>query len=313
MAANRGTIGDTWNYIIGYQFVPSSIFHAASYISAVTKDKGFTILAILIKTIVGKNYIWYLMTLASLQGISLIIFFRKYSPDCLLSIFLFVASTDYISWMFNGIRQFTAVTIILFATPFMLKKKYIPAILIILLASTMHQSALLMIPFMFIAQGEVWNKKTIFFIGCSLLAIVFVGRFTNLLDKALSTTQYVNVVSDYTAWNDDGTNPLRVLIYSVPALLAFLGRRRIQSEESVLINFCANMSIISMGIYLVSMVTSGVFIGRIPIYCSLYGYILLPWEIENCFTKESGKIMMSMLIVLYVLFYGYQLKMWGFM
>jgi transmembrane protein EpsG len=252
-----------------------------------------------------------LFILALLQGISLVVFFRKYSMNYILSIFLFVASTDYLSWMFNGIRQFMAVTIILFATPFMLKKKYIPAIFIILLASTMHQSALLMIPFMFIAQGEVWNQKTILFIGLSLLAIVFVGQFTNLLDDALANTQYATVVSDYTSWNDDGTNPLRVLVYSVPALLAFTGRERIRSEGSALINLCANMSIISMGLYLVSMVTSGIFIGRLPIYCSLYGYILLPWEIENCFTEESHRLAMSMVIVFYMLFYGFQLRSWG--
>jgi transmembrane protein EpsG len=313
MTTYRGYFGDTGAYILGYQSVPSSIFQAGSYLASVTKDKGFSVLTLLIKSIVGNNDILYLMILALLQGISLIIFFRKYSPNYILSIFLFVASTDYLSWMFNGIRQFMAVTIILFATPLILKKKYIPAILIILLASTMHQSALIMIPFIFIAQGEAWNQKTIIFIGLSLLAIVFVGQFTNFLDDALSITQYANVVSDYTSFNDNGTNPLRVLVYSVPALLAFVGRKEIQSEGSALINFCANMSIISMGMYLVSMFTSGIFIGRLPIYCSLYGYILLPWEIDNFFTEESKKIMMRMLIALYILFYVHQLKIWGIM
>jgi transmembrane protein EpsG len=311
MATFRGYFGDTTAYIISYRGMPTSIFHAGPYIASVTKDKGFAILSILIKSIVGNDYILYLMILALLQGISLIVFFRKYSSDCILSIFLFVASTDYLSWMFNGLRQFMAVAIILFAMPFILKKKVIPAILIILLASTMHQSALLMIPFFFIAQGEVWNRKTIAFIVAALFAIAFVGKFTSLLDKALSTTQYANVVSDYTSWNDDGTNPLRVAVYSVPALLAFVVRKRIRSEGSALISFCANMSIISMGIYLVSVVTSGIFIGRLPIYCSLYGYILLPWEIENCFTRYSKRVIMCILVVMYIVYYFYQLRTWG--
>ena len=200
-----------------------------------------------------------------------------------------------------------AVTIILFATPLMLRKKYLPLICVILLASTMHQSALLMIPFVIIAQGEAWNKKTLLFIVATLLAVVFVDQFTNILDDTLSGTQYVNVVSDYTSWNDDGTNPLRVAVYSIPAILSLLGKKRIQAEHNLVINLCTNMSIISMGLYLISMGTSGIFIGRLPIYCSLFGYILLPWEIKKMFTWESRRIAYIGLVGAYLVFYYYSI------
>ena len=98
------------------------------------------------------------------HGLSLLFVYRKYSPEYLVSIFLFIASADYISWMFNGIRQFTAVTLIFAATTLILKKKYLPVLLIVLLASTVHQSALLMIPFILIAYGKAWNKKTLLFV-----------------------------------------------------------------------------------------------------------------------------------------------------
>lgn len=307
MAGNRGWFADTGAYITSYRAMPSSILELPTYIAGVTKDKGFSALSVVLKSILGSDYTPYLMVLAAFQGISLVCFFRKYSSDYILSVFLFIASTDYISWMFNGLRQFMAVTIILLATPLMLKKKYFSVICVILLASTMHQSALLMIPFVIIAQGEAWNKKTLLFIAATLLAVVFVDQFTNLLDDALAGTQYVNVVSDYMSWNDDGTNPLRVAVYSVPALLALLGKKRIWAEHNLVINFCTNMSIISMGLYLVSMVTSGIFIGRLPIYCSLFGYILLPWEINNLFTRESKVLAYIGLIGAYIVFYYYSM------
>ena len=303
MAGNRGWFADTGLYITNYQEMPSNLLELPNYVANVTKDKGFSALSVILKTILGSEYTPYLMVLAAFQGISLVCFFRKYSPDYILSIFLFIASTDYLSWMFNGLRQFMAVTIILFATPLMLRKKYLPLICVILLASTMHQSALLMIPFVIIAQGEAWNKKTLLFIVATLLAVVF----TNILDDTLSGTQYVNVVSDYTSWNDDGTNPLRVAVYSIPAILSLLGKKRIQAEHNLVINFCTNMSIISMGLYLISMVTSGIFIGRLPIYCSLFGYILLPWEIKKMFTWESRRIAYIGLVGAYLVFYYYSI------
>ena len=207
--------------------------------------------------------------------------------------------------MYNGIRQFTAVTITFLAMGMILKKKYIPSILLILLASVFHQSALLMLPFIFLAQGEAWNKKTVLFIVAILIAVAGAGSFTGILNNVLADTQYKNVVSDWTSFNDDGTNILRVLVYAVPAILSFWGRRTIQEEKDPVINLCTNMSIVSAGFYLLSRFTSGIFIGRLPIYFSLYSYILLPWEVNHLFDEQNSKLIKGCMIVAYLLFYYY--------
>ena len=308
MAGNRGWIADTGLYIWFFRDMPSTLSALPAYAAKITKDTGFYVFSALIKILMGNDHVVYLTILAAIQGIALVIVFRKYSKSFILSVFLFVASTDYIAWMFNGMRQFMAVTIIFLATPLMLKKRYGPLLLVILFAATMHRSALIMIPLVLIAQGEAWNKRTLMFIGASLVAILFVGEFTNLLDTALEETQYKNVVSDYTASNDDGTNPIRVLVYSVPATLAFIGRKSIRRENNALINLCTNMSIISMGLYIISIFTSGIYIGRLPIYVSLYGYILLPWEIEILFARGSRRLVYATLIICYLIFYYYQMN-----
>lgn len=307
MAGHRGYIGDTGTYINTFNSMPDSFAAIPSYVATLTKDAGYYTFVAILKQFIRENSTLYLLIMATIQGVILLTVYRKYSYSFVVSVFLFLASTDYISWMYNGIRQFTAVTIIFASTPLMLKKKYISAVAMILFASLFHQSALIMIPIIFIAQGKAWNKKTLVFIVVILMAILFVGRFTNLLDDALSNTQYTNVVSDYTSWNDDGTNPFRVAVYCVPAFLALIGRKQINECNSFLVNFCTNMSIISAGLYLLSMVTSGIFIGRLPIYCSLYGYILLPWEIENLFTGKIKKLVYAMMVIAYLLFYYYQM------
>ena len=307
MAGNRGWIADTGLYILFFRDMPNTLSALPAYAAKVTKDTGFYVFSALIKVILGNDHVVYLTILAAIQGIALVIVFRKYSKAYILSAFLFVASTDYIAWMFNGIRQFMAVTIIFLATPLMLKKRYGPLLFVILFAATMHRSALIMIPLVLIAQGEAWNRRTLMFIGASLVAILFVGEFTNLLDAALEETQYENIMNDAAMFHDDGTNPIRVLVYSVPAILAFVGRKSIRKENSQLINLCTNMSIISMGLYVISIFTSGIYLGRLPIYVSLYGYILLPWEIEQLFTRRSRRMVYVTLIVCYLIFYFYQL------
>ncbi|MBR5498048.1 MAG: EpsG family protein [Clostridia bacterium] len=312
VAAQRGYFADTTAYIISFRNMPDSLSEIVSYMQTVQKDELFSFVSVLIKVFITKNYEVYLGILATFQMLVLAKIYRKYSTDFFMSMFLFVASTDYISWMFNGLRQFTAVCIILLAFNFILTKKYLFAILIILFASFFHGSALLVIPFIFIVQGKAWNKKTLLFLFGVIIAVAFVDQFTNILDSALADTQYKNVVSDWTQGHDDGTNIFRVLVYSVPAIISLYGKHTIDKADNRLINICTNMSIASAGIYVVSMFTSGIYIGRLPIYFSLFSYILLPWEISHIFSKNSSKLISFILYVCYIGFFCYSLFItWG--
>ena len=205
------------------------------------------------------------------------------------------------------------MSITLLAFDCALKKKYAKAVLIILFASLFHKSALVVLPFIFICQGKSWNKKTLFFIATILIIVTGIEKFTGLLDSVLTETQYQNVVSDWKSFNDDGTNILRVLVYSVPCILAFIGKRKIEKADNSIINYCVNMSLISAGFYIISIFTSGIFIGRIPIYFSLYNYILLPWEIKNLFERRSAVLIQILMVMAYIVFYYYSMYYaWSF-
>lgn len=309
-SANRGYVGDTGSYMKMFSEIPRGLTNLPGYMSTVSKDRGFYFLSALIKAVVGEHVEIYFIILALIQVILLIKVYRKYSYNYAVSFFLFIASTDYISWMFNGMRQFLAVTLTFVAFEYILDKKYWKAVVIVLFASLFHGSALLVLPFIFVAQGEAWNSKTILFIIGVLIAVIYINQFTNILETLLAETQYENVVSDWQMWEDDGTNILRVLVYSVPTLLSLIGLKYIRRANNPVINICTNMSIVSSGIYVISMFTSGIFIGRLPIYFSLYNYILLPWEIENMFEIKSAKLVYAMMVLGYFGFYLYGINGW---
>ena len=69
------------------------------------------------------------------------------------------------------------------------------------------------------------------------------------------------------------------------------------------------MSIITAGIYVISMVTSGIYIGRLPIYTSLFNYILLPWELDEMFSFSTRKLMYMIMILSYMVFYYVQMHL----
>ena len=301
---------DTLNYVRSFQSIPSSLIGKWEYATVTyTKDHGFYLLGAFLSIFLGVHARYYLIIIALIQGILLTRTYRKFSDDFWFSIFLFIASMDIYSWMYNGMRQFVAVAITLLAFEPIVRKKYIKAAAIIVFASFFHQSALMMLPIIFIVQGRPWNWKTLLVIAGTIFAMAFSGVFSSALDSALRDTQYQNVVSDWTKWQDDGTNPLRVLVYSVPAILSLFCRKKIIKSGNRVIQVACNMSIIASALYLISMVTSGLFIGRLPIYCSLYANgILLPWELKYVF----GKNLRLAAIACYVMFYVIQVFIfWG--
>ena len=313
LAATRGWFGDSGMYRKGFENAASTFSEISAYMQGVKKDKAFYFFACVWRCILGFRPAVYFGIVALIQMVLMLAGLRRYSTDLLTGLFIFVAATDYYSYVQNGMRQFVAVCIILACSKWIFERKLIPATIGVLIASQFHQSALLMIPVIFIVQGDPWNKSTLLLLIGALIAVAFVSQFTNILDNLLSETQYSNVVDDYTSWNDNGTNPIRVLVYCVPAVLSLIGLPYIREVNDPVINVCTNMSIVSAGLYLISMVTSGVFLGRLPIYVSLYANcILLPWEVDHIFTKSSASVIRTTMFILFFLFYYYQMHFtWG--
>lgn len=311
LAGFRGNIGDTYAYRIMYQNTEASLSAIPGVLAKAGKDKGFSVFTILLKHITRNSDELYFTVIAAICIMCVLTIYKKHSCNFMMSMFLFIASSDYVQWNYNGMRQFIAVAVIFVATDWLVQKKYVRYFLLIALMSTIHATAWIMIPVSLIVQGKAWNLRSVLFTIAVLIAINFSGALSNLIVEFMSDTQYSGEVNQFL--ETDGTNILRVFVFVIPPLLALLFKKWLNFANDRLINLSVNMSIVSMGAYIVSAVTSGIFIGRIPIYFSLYNYILLPWLVENVFEKRSQKLVYGCLMVCYMIFYWFQMTVaWGF-
>lgn len=298
---------DTSAYAGAFRTAPASLADIPSIMTSGKKDPGFTVLITIMKVCGVSDYRQYFLIVAAFQMWCMVYTFRRYSTNFWISIFLFVASTDYMSWMQNGMRQFIAVCMTFAAFDLMVRRQYIRFVLIVLLAMQIHASAVIMLPLAYIMQGQALNRKTMLTIFFAVLCVPFVDRFTPILELLMEDTQYGNVMSNELWSADNGTNIIRVIVYSAPALVVFFGRRYVVRSNDPAINQCINAAIITMAIYLVSMVTSGIYVGRLPIYTTFHGYMVLPWVIDQIFEKSSARLIKLMMVVLYVGFFYYQM------
>lgn len=300
-------VGDVPLYLHTFHDLPQSFWGLSGLLKGESiKGPGFVTLGVLVKALFGDNEIIYRLTIGLIHSIPVVLIFRKYSDHYMMSIYLFVATACHVGWMMNGLRQFMAVTIIFMATPLLIKRRYIPMIMIILLASTVHSSAIFMIPVIFIVQGQAFNKRTILYMLIAIIATYIFSKNLALSDYVLQGTEYEGAITSWVAMGDDGVNPIRVVVNAVPAIMAFWGRRYIWDEDDPSINIFVNMSFITLGLYLVAMVTSGIIIGRMPIYTSLYNCILIPYLIDKIFEKNSATLVKFLMIGFYLVYYRFE-------
>ena len=300
--------GDTGSYQRMFANAPSSLSRLFSYVVSQPKDRGFAALQVIYKTLISRSSVSFFCFIAIIQLLSLVYIYRRYSRNLWLSIFFFVASTDYLSWMHNGSRQFLAAAIIFAGLPLLIKKRYVLMAFLVLLASQIHLTALIFLPFIFVVNGRAWNIRTLAFIFGLILSVLFLDRVTGIITDAMRDSVYSGDVTFFV--NDDGTNILRVLFYSVPAFMAWLFRPYIDRENDPMINICANLSIVAAGFYFFSFFTSGVLVGRIPIYFSLANYILIPWLITEVFDPASAVLIDTCFVGVYTLFFYIQCRTW---
>ncbi len=288
-------------YEIGFNSGPSEPSELAEYLKLDSKYPGFHILQGIFKTYVSTKFYHFTILVIGFDCIAIGYLFRKYSCDFALSVFLLITSGKII-WMVNGVKQFLAACIILAFSKFLMEKKFIPFAIGVLIASTIHTSAIVLIPVYFFVHGKPWNKKMLLMLVGSVLAVTFVSTFTDLLGFVLESTDYDSsyILSMQT---QRGSTILHVFISAVPAVIALIGRKKIENTAPRYINVCINMSIVTTCVFLIASFTSGILMGRMPVYFQMYSFIALPWLIENAFDEKSAKTVKFACIVLYFIAY----------
>lgn len=305
-AGFRPNVEDTYNYRVG--FISSGAgFHAVQdTINSNVKGKGYDVFINLIKPVIGNNDVLFFVIVSAIITCGILHTWRKYSCNLPQSVFLFVVAADCYSWMFNGIRQGMAVAIVFAAYPFLFERKYIKYIIFVLLATTIHSSAIICLIALVFVNHIPWKSRTVLFVTGVLVVVAGLNSFTSVLENMLTNTEYANVVEQF--GTDNGVSIQRFAVYSVPTVIAFIFRRQINAYDDRILDFAVNMSVLSSMFYFLGVFTSGIYIGRIPIYFSLWNNILLPWEIKCLFNKRNATVITIAMIAFYLYYNYYQMN-----
>ena len=298
---------DTAAYIRTYVDIPASSFQSIfEYARGYGKDQLFYFASGVFKHIFGDNYHYWLFAIALLCGVCIVRQIYKHSDSPFFALFLFMAMSIF-TWMMNGIRQFIVISILFALSDWLIdKRKRWLYILVVLVLSLIHSSALYALPFIIIAMlSKPWDWKMLLLVAAVAIAIANADQFVDVLTET--------VAQDYAEAFDesDGSNIIRTIVAFVPVVIAFAGRRVIRAKNDKYLNLCVNMSLVCALLYALSSYTNGILVGRMPMYFQVYNLLLLPWLIKHCFVPRDRRVMTVICIGCYLAYFSYQATVAG--
>jgi transmembrane protein EpsG len=287
----RANIGDTYFYKHSYE---NNDF---TWDQIETMDSvGFGILQMILKRFSDDPQI-LIFTTAIITNIIIVYVFLKYSRHFELSTYVYITGGLYLVTM-NGIRQSLTAAIIFMATRYIIKGNFIAYSLIVLFASTFHESALVLIPIYFLVRYRAWSRATLMLLLIAVVIVIGFDQFSSILFTSLENTQY----GHYKGFQEGGANVIRVAVFGFPLFIAFLGRERLREifPES---DYIVNMALIGFVFMIVS--TQNWIFARFNIYFELYQLILVGWIVKVFREKEQRFVYLG-LIVCYFVYYFYE-------
>ncbi|MGF9965405.1 EpsG family protein [Bacillus rhizoplanae] len=287
----RNNLGDTYFYMHGYTVTDFNW----EYIQK-NQDMGFNIFQMILKKYTDDPQVMIFIT-ALITNVLIVFILYKYSRLIDLSLYVYITSGMYLVSM-NGLRQFLAAAIAFTATKYIFDGNWKKYILIVLLASIFHQSALVLIPIYFLIRRKAWSAPTFILLFLAVLIVIGFNQFSEVLFAAIENTQY----GHYKDFHEGGANILRVAVDAAPLILAYLGRERLR-ELFPNGDYIVNMALLNSVFMLIS--TQNWIFARFAIYFGLYQLILISWVVK-LFIEKDQKFIYYVILVCYFIYFVYE-------
>lgn len=171
-------------------------------------EPGFVVFEKLI-TYVTQNAKVYQVIYSSVYLLAVVTFANQLEKANFSFLFFFATLGTYI-FMFTGVRQCLAMSICLFSYKFIKEHKFIPFLLLLVLAFTFHKSAILFIAAYFIYKRKISWLNTLIYAAFGALAYVYI--------KAIQ--EWFNDVLDYD-YGIEETGSGLIFLLVVTAITAF--------------------------------------------------------------------------------------------
>jgi hypothetical protein len=268
-------------------------------------DVGFVALCSLVKTFGGSiQAVFFISSLFTLSILA--VFLKKYTPNPLTAILIYYTSIFFVLDM-SGMRQCIAVSLFLVSIKYILEKRPMRYVLIILLAGTFHWSAFFLVPLYYILNKNFPTRNIAIFFVLSLivfffkiqwlkkLLIIFFPFISNgkMMQKAFL---YTSAVTYATARELSLATIVNILYFIVMTFLV-LKYRKLFIVKFKYFNVILNIFICNIFIFFCTSELIDIS-ARMQFYFLLSNVILISY-LTILFKRSIEKFIVSVIIIMY--------------
>ena len=285
-----GPGSDFFGYLVNFEYSAGDVEYKSSF------ELGFRALMDLIIALKGSFQCLiiitsFVTTFLIAKGI------EKYSQHIELSIFLYVGLYFYFI-SFNLIRQYIAVAIVFWGTKYLLKKNFKKYAIVIIIASLFHATALVMIPFYFIAVNKISAKFKMFLGIFAFVGVVFFSRIQSI---------FLTIFPKYIIYVGYASGTAKCDLIMILLIMFLL--QNIKSKAGNEFEWNLYMSTTVFALLFVMLSFSNVLLARLGTYFYMYSIISVPYVLKHMRIKDRkfvqlGVCTLAFAICIYYLVYN---------
>lgn len=239
-----------------------------------------------------KNAQFIFIFSGALFSVAVCRFIYKNSEDIMLSCVMFVTLGLYV-FMVQGLRQGIAMSILLFSVEFVKKRKLIPFLLVVLLASQFHQTAIVFVIVYFLYNLELKPITLLVFSSIGALMIAFSNVLISLGNEYFERDYYGDV--------DEG-GFIATAIYVIILVATLLFARK--NKENKSFAMFVYMTIMGLVFYIMRYFDAMI-VERISFYF-MFGQLALLPSIINCLDAKERQVVKLAVYILCILLFIYR-------
>lgn len=254
------------------------------YVNAEGKDPGYAVFEKIVQ-IFTDNYQVYLVIVAAVFFIGLAFWIYRYSSEPCMSYLIF-SSFLFGFYALTGLRQTVATVLVVFiGTRLIEKRKFLPFLLVVLVAFTVHKSAICFLPFYVLSRIPV-NKKSVLAVFCTT-PILFLYN-----DQIFRVLGYL-VGYEYDEIENRGAYGFTFMYIAVTVVMLLL----LQLIKKKCPHYKMYYNALFLGLMFLPLVFVNPTAMRAVQYYSLFLMLSVP-EIVLAFDKKTGTVIYTLMLVI---------------
>ena len=271
----------------------------AFYENPFAYEPGFMLLSKII-SLMTSNFQMYLLALNLFYIWSCVCFIRKYSSSVWLSVFLFVGM-GFFDQSMNVLRQFFALSIILWSYRYLDRRVIWKFLLLVILASLFHLSSIIFIVMIWIDRIPLNRKVFLGYLAILLISFAFSGKILQFVLTEFGVYGQYLMSSDFGIVEESKLASVLHLFVDI-AVLCFCfwgwGNVAVRTRGNILM-----VKLLMVGTFFWALATNLGVLGRITAYFDIFAIVLLPNVLFSLGNNTNKLISVIMIVSLFVVKY----------